>query len=101
MASRFSLKTCAALGILDAGGSVSGAAKAAGVSRSALIRAKTEIGRPPLLPGRKKLAEGEGKCAKTLLRTTPELLEKAQRLADAAGISRNAWIEQLIERARS
>ena len=50
-------------------------------------------GRPTLQPGR-------GKQARIELRTSDELAEKAQRLADAAGVSRNAWIERLIERAR-
>ena len=29
-----------------------------------------------------------------------DLLAKADRLADAAGLSRNAWLERLVELAR-
>ena len=50
--------------------------------------------------GRKPLPPGAGKPERIELRTTPELLAKAQRLADAAGVSRNAWIESLIARAK-
>ena len=52
-------------------------------------------------PGRPSLPPGLAKSARIELRTSGELADKAQRLADAAGISRNAWIEALIERAKS
>lgn len=51
-------------------------------------------------PGRPSLPPGLAKTARIELRTSSELAEKAQRLADAAGVSRNAWIEALIERAK-
>jgi len=51
-------------------------------------------GRPPLGPG-------EGKAISILLRTTPELAQRAQQMADAAGMSRNAWIERLIRLAEA
>jgi predicted HicB family RNase H-like nuclease len=52
-----------------------------------------KLGRPPLPPESRKTARIE-------LRTSEALAQKAQRLADTAGISRNAWIEQLIDRTR-
>lgn len=58
---------------------------------------------PPEPPrrGRKPLPNGAGKGERIELRTSAELAAKAQRLADAAGISRNAWIERLIEHAKA
>ena len=52
-------------------------------------------------PGRPSLPPGLAKSARIELRTSGDLADKAQRMADAAGISRNAWIEALIERAKN
>lgn len=54
----------------------------------------------PKSPGRPPLPPGEGKEARASLRTTPERLAKADRLAKAAGLSRNEWLERLIDAAR-
>ena len=56
-------------------------------------QSKAAPGRPPLPPG-------EGKEVRASLRTTPERLAKADRLAEAAGMSRNAWLEGLIDKAK-
>ena len=51
-------------------------------------------------PGRPPLQPGQGKPARIELRTTGELADKAEKLADAAGVSRNTWIERLIQQAK-
>lgn len=53
------------------------------------------------LVGRPRLPEGCAKTFSMFLRTTPALGEKATRLAAAAGISRNEWIEDLIAKANA
>ena len=58
---------------------------------SAPVPAKRPRGRPFTVPG--------GKSSRIELRLPSDLADKAQRLADAAGLSRNAWIEQLIDAA--
>lgn len=50
--------------------------------------------------GRPRLPEGWAKSVEMPVRTTPALREKADRLAREAGVSRNAWIESLIRKAR-
>ncbi len=54
----------------------------------------------PKKAGRPRLPEGKGKSVDIPIRTTPALGGKASRMAKAAGISRNAWIEALIRNAR-
>ena len=61
---------------------------------------QTSEDQPKAAPGRPPLPPGEGKEARASLRTTPERLAKADRLANAAGLSRNAWLEQLIDLAK-
>ena len=51
-------------------------------------------------PGRPPLQPGEGKEVRASLRTTPARLAKADRLAKAADLSRNAWLEGLIDKAK-
>lgn len=53
-----------------------------------------QLGRPPLPPG-------QGKEVRASLRTTPDRMAKADRLAHAAGLSRNEWLEGLIDAAES
>lgn len=48
-------------------------------------------GRPP--------GTGRGPVERAELRMREDLLAKADRLAAAAGMSRNAWLERLVERA--
>lgn len=55
----------------------------------------------PKRRGRKPLPEDQGKTARIELRTTPELRDKADQLAERSGLSRNEWIERQIERARA
>ena len=43
-------------------------------------------------PGRKPLADGEGKTARVQLKLTPAV--KADWLAKAAGLTLQAWVEQ-------
>lgn len=50
-------------------------------------------------PGRPRLEAGAGKAERIELRTTAELAATADRLAAAAGISRNAWIERAMREA--
>lgn len=50
--------------------------------------------------GRPRLPEGWAKSVEMPVRTTPALREKADRLAREAGVSRNAWIESSIRKAR-
>lgn len=50
-------------------------------------------GRPPLPPDQRKAERLE-------LRTTAVRLAKLQRLAQSAGVSANAWLEQRIDAAR-
>lgn len=50
-------------------------------------------------PGRPKKAPGSAKEVRACLRTTPQRLELADAMATKAGLSRNAWIEQLIDNA--
>lgn len=59
---------------------------------------KTEA--QPKPPGRPPLPPGEGKEVRASLRTTPERLAKADRMARAAGLSRNEWLERLIDAAK-
>lgn len=66
----------------------------------ALLAGEVTVPEPPRR-GRKPLPAGAGKVERIDLRTSSELAAKAQRLADAAGVSRNAWIERLIERAEA
>lgn len=54
----------------------------------------------PRPPGRPPLPPGEGKDVRASLRTTIERLAKADRLAVAAGLSRNEWLERLIDAAK-
>lgn len=51
-------------------------------------------------PGRKPLPAGEGKEARIELRTTAERKAKAERLAQAAGLSLAGWWERAVDRAR-
>jgi hypothetical protein len=51
-------------------------------------------GRPPLAPG-------ETKDTPISWRSTAARRDKAQRLADEAGISMAAWLDRLIDRAKS
>jgi hypothetical protein len=46
------------------------------------------------------LPPGEGKEVRASLRTTTDRLAKADRLAVAAGLSRNEWLERLIDAAK-
>jgi hypothetical protein len=57
------------------------------------VVAQPKLGRPPLAPG-------EAKEVRASLRTTPARLAKADRLAEGAGLSRNAWLERLIDLAK-
>lgn len=63
-----------------------------------LINVKHET--KPKPPGRPRLPPGEGKEVRASLRTTPERLAKADRLAEEAGLSRNQWLERLIDAAK-
>ncbi|OLP04539.1 hypothetical protein BLL52_4237 [Rhodoferax antarcticus ANT.BR] len=47
------------------------------------------------------MAPGDAKEVRASLRTTPARLAKADRLSKAAGMSRNAWIERLIDLAKN
>lgn len=51
-------------------------------------------------PGRKPLADGEGKTARVQLKTRPD--QKAAWLAKAAaaGLTLNAWVERVLDRAK-
>lgn len=51
------------------------------------------------VPGRPPLPKGVAKAVRASLRTTPERMAKADRLAAAAGLSRNEWLEALIDAA--
>ena len=55
---------------------------------------------PARRPGRPRLAIGTAKRTRMELRTTAELAGKAARMAAAAGLSVNAWIERRIMDAR-
>ena len=55
---------------------------------------------PPRGPGRPALPIGTAKRTRMELRTTAELAGKAARMAAAAGLSVNAWIERRIMDAR-
>jgi predicted HicB family RNase H-like nuclease len=59
----------------------------------AVSAAAKRMGRPPK-------PAGEVKAVQLQVRTTQAVVEHAQRLADAAGMSRNAWIEALIIKAK-
>ena len=50
-------------------------------------------------PGRKPLADGEGKTARMEMRMTPEQKAKAQDRGAAAGVSATAWVLALIDAA--
>lgn len=56
-------------------------------------KVKAAPGRPPLPPG-------IGKEARACLRTTHARMEKVDRLAGAAKLSRNGLIELLIDQAK-
>lgn len=51
-------------------------------------------------PGRKPLADGEGKTARVQLKTRPDQKAAWQAKADAAGLTLNAWVERALDRAR-
>lgn len=53
----------------------------------------------PRSPGRPPKSPGTTKEVRASLRTTPERMAKADRLATAAGMSRNEWLEALIDAA--
>ena len=55
---------------------------------------------PEPLRGRPALPDGEGKTARVEWRTTDDQKAKAQRLADAAGMSLSAWLDARIDKAR-
>lgn len=61
---------------------------------SAYVGESPRIGRPPLPPG-------QAKEVRASLRTTPARLAKADQFAAKLGLSRNAWIERLIDLAKS
>lgn len=50
--------------------------------------------------GRPPLAHGEGRSARVEWRTTQARKARAQRLADAAGLTLAAWLDQLVDAAR-
>ena len=54
----------------------------------------------PKRPGRKPLAEGEGKTARVELRVLPADKAAWQAKATAAGLTLQAWIERALGRAR-
>ena len=60
---------------------------------------ETNTERPKLI-GRPPKAPGEAKEVRASLRTTPARLAKADQFAEAAGLSRNAWLERLIDLAK-
>ena len=51
-------------------------------------------------PGRKPLADGEGKTARVQLKTRPDQKASWQAKADAAGLPLNAWVERALDRAK-
>lgn len=51
-------------------------------------------------PGRKPLAEGQGKTARVELRVLPATKEAWQAKADAAGLTLQAWVERSLSRAK-
>ena len=51
-------------------------------------------------PGRKPLADGEGKTARVQLKTRPGQKAAWQAKADAAGLTLNAWVERVLDRAK-
>lgn len=55
---------------------------------------------PPRPRGRPTLRPGVGRNARIEWRTTAERRERAQRMADAAGITLSAWLDRRIDRAR-
>jgi hypothetical protein len=55
---------------------------------------------PEPLIGRPPLPDGEGKTARVEWRTTDERKAKAQRLAEAAGLSLSAWLDARVDKAR-
>jgi len=50
--------------------------------------------------GRPTLPPGAGRVARIEWRTTPKRREKAQRLAEAAGLTLAAWLDQRIDNAK-
>ena len=55
---------------------------------------------PPRGRGRPAMPPGAGRNARIEWRTTQERREKAQRLADAAGVTLAAWLDRRIDSAR-
>lgn len=51
-------------------------------------------------PGRKPLANGEGKTARVELRVRPDIKASWQSKADAAGMTLQAWIEKRCNAGR-
>ena len=54
---------------------------------------------PPRPVGRPRMGGYVHRSARIELRTTPDLRAKAQRLADAAGLTLSAWLERCIDTA--
>lgn len=51
-------------------------------------------------PGRKPLADGEGKTARVEMRVRPDTKAAWQSKADAAGMTLQAWAERALDRAK-
>ena len=51
-------------------------------------------------PGRKPLADGEGKTARLQLKTRPDQKAAYLAKAKAAGLTLNAWAERALDRAK-
>ena len=51
-------------------------------------------------PGRKPLADGEGKTARLQFKTRPDQKAAYLSKAKAAGLTLNAWAERALDRAK-
>lgn len=51
-------------------------------------------------PGRKPLADGEGKTARLQFKTRPDQKAAYLAKAKAAGLTLNAWAERALDRAK-